>query len=190
MHHFWVLYSISWHVGCFFNSKQCLLSIVFYSHYGALFNWKKSPLSFFITLLNGTKPTLLAKLEPNFILATHHLALSPHCLPDSTTTITTTPNPNCFEQEVFDFLFFSFTFLPFWKFITSRVFLTPESSSPSHESLPTSKLWNIDSAYIKVWGETEAASFEKGWKRNCCSCTIPACAWTTIPFLTFFKWGL
>ena len=59
----------------------------------------------------------------------------PHCLPDSTTT----PNPSCFEQEVFDFLFFSFTLLPFWNLITSRVFLTPESSSPSHECLPTSK---------------------------------------------------
>ena len=58
-----------------------------------------------------------------------------HFLPYSTTT----PNPNCFEREVFDFLFFSFTFLPFWKLITSRVFPTPESSSPSHECLPTSR---------------------------------------------------
>ena len=71
----------------------------------------------------------------------------PHCLTDSTISTTVTPIPNCFEQDVFDFLFFSFTFLPFWKLIASCLFLMPQSSSPSHECLPTSKFV----AHSAVW---------------------------------------
>ena len=114
--------------------------------------------------------------QPNFVPATHHLAL----FPSFSSLLHNHSKSELFWAGSFYFLFFSFTFLPFWKLITSRVFPTPESSSPSHECLPASRFvahsmehwFIIHQGLRRNWGGKFWKRMEKNlfFMRHTCLC--------------------